>query len=118
MIVSKVLFILIVTTKTLTFAIIITITIISFKMNRIWKIGSRWSENGDADRTILSVFRRNNIVFVGRDKVSNEMKYIKEKDVVAIANGTTIVSIAIALEGLRTNIKVKDLKLNEREKCF
>lgn len=31
----------------------------------VWKVGSRWSENGAWGSRIISIFRRSNIVFVG-----------------------------------------------------
>lgn len=36
-------------------------------MANVWKIGSRWDAAGKKKFSILSIFRRNNVVFVGGD---------------------------------------------------
>lgn len=61
----------------------------------VWKIGSRWSKNGDSDRSILSVFRRNDIVFCGKE-YERFLKEVKQGDYFAIADGYTIVAVAKA----------------------
>lgn len=33
-------------------------------MSKVWKIGTRWSDEGDYSSSVLSIMRRNNIAFV------------------------------------------------------
>lgn len=59
-------------------------------MSRVWKVGSRWSDTGHQESTILDIFRRYNVVFVGvRTKMFNE---IQEGDLIGIADGRKIVA--------------------------
>lgn len=60
---------------------------------KVWKIGSRWNKNGNPNASIIDIFRRNQIVFVG-DTTKTELYNIKDDDIIAIANGTKIISIA------------------------
>jgi len=64
-------------------------------MANIWKVGSRWSDYGAKRTCIISVFRRNNVVFVGND---DSFLSVKAGDYLAIADGYTIVSIAKAVK--------------------
>ena len=68
-------------------------------MANVWKIGSRWSNLGTSDSSIMSIFRRNNIVFVGadgaRDRFINEVKC---GDYFAIADGYNVVAVAKAVD--------------------
>lgn len=79
-------------------------------MANVWKIGSRWSEYGTSDSSILSIFRRNNVVFVGadgaRDRFINE---VKSGDYFAIADGYNVVAVAKALS---KPTLINDLKIN------
>ena len=63
-------------------------------MVNVWKIGSRWSEDGNRNSSILSVFRRNNIVFTGRNDEFDFEGKVKHGDYFAIADGTTVVAVA------------------------
>lgn len=57
----------------------------------VWKIGSRL----DGYKSVLSIFRRNNIVFLDKkgdtDRFMNE---VKKGDYIAIADGTIVVAVA------------------------
>lgn len=68
-------------------------------MANVWKIGSRWSDYGTSDSSIISIFRRNNVVFVGadgaRDRFINEVKC---GDYFAIADGYNVVAVAKAID--------------------
>ncbi len=60
----------------------------------VWKVGCRWSDNGNENSKIISVFRRNGIVFVGEQKDS--FGKIRKGDLIAIADGYMVVSVAKA----------------------
>lgn len=67
-----------------------------------WKIGSRWHEHGDKGKSILSIFRRYNIVFAKEKNGARRiLKEVKVGDVIAIADGYKIEDI-----GIVTNIPV------------
>lgn len=65
-------------------------------LKNVWKVGSRWSENGSWESRIISIFRRSNIVFVGTstERFRNE---VREGDYFAIADGYSITSVAKAV---------------------
>ncbi|MDR2970682.1 MAG: DUF262 domain-containing HNH endonuclease family protein [Bacteroidales bacterium] len=63
-------------------------------MANIWKVGSRWSEYGVKGSCIVSVFRRNNVVFVGNETREIFLTEVKAGDYLAIADGYKIVSVA------------------------
>ena len=60
----------------------------------VWKVGCRWSKNGNENSKIISVFRRNGLIFVGEQK--DEFKKIRKGDLIAIADGYKVVSVAKA----------------------
>ena len=64
-------------------------------MNRVWKVASRWSETGTPESSILDVFRRNNVVFVG--KFQDRFRQIAEGDLIAISDGITVVAMGLAM---------------------
>lgn len=66
-------------------------------MSRVWKIGSRWNEYGSADASILSIFRRNNVVFAGLSDESRFLGNVNKGDYFAIADGYQIVAVAKAV---------------------
>lgn len=59
--------------------------------SRVWKVGSRWSEHGCPNSSVLDVFRRNRIVFVGRGQ--HLFERIMEGDLIAISDGVTVVAL-------------------------
>lgn len=61
----------------------------------IWKIGSRWSETGSKDSSILEIFRQHNVVFVGSYQI--RMRLIKQGELLAISDGLKIVALGLAL---------------------
>ena len=65
-------------------------------MANVWKIGSRWSEQGSWESRIISVFRRSGVVFLGQEteRFKNE---VKKGDYFAIADGYTIPAVARAV---------------------
>lgn len=67
-------------------------------MSNVWKVGSRWSDNGTKESSIISIFRRNNVVFVGQeDRRIAFRDSVKQGDYIAIADGYTIVAVAKAI---------------------
>jgi len=65
-------------------------------MANVWKIGSRWNPYGAAHASILSIFRRNKVVFVGINDEQWFLDNVKRGDYFAIADGYQIVAIAKA----------------------
>lgn len=74
----------------------------------IWKIATRWSDKGDPNSSIIDIFRNNNVVFAGR-KQDYIKRSVKPNDIIAIANGMTVVSIGKVLDYPK---KITDFKLN------
>lgn len=62
----------------------------------VWKVGSRWSYDGNSGSCILEVFRRHRIVFVGHEHDS--FNRIKEGDLIVISSGTRVVAFGQAME--------------------
>ncbi len=62
-------------------------------MARVWKIGSRWSDNGTNASSIISIFRRNNVVFLGKE-TKRFCSEVKVGDYIAIADGQTVPAVA------------------------
>jgi hypothetical protein len=58
----------------------------------VWKIGSRWSEDGHWGSSILDIFWKYGVVFVGGDSSSLFLQ-AKDGDLVAIADGYSIVGV-------------------------
>ena len=80
-------------------------------MSNVWKVGSRWSDNGTKESSIISIFRRNNVVFVGQENKRIEFRdNVKQDDYIAIADGQKIVAVAKAISTpiciTKLNIKV------------
>lgn len=68
-------------------------------MANVWKIGSRWSEYGTQDSSILSIFRRNNIVFVGEANATQRfLNEVAINDYFAISDGYNVVAVAKVLD--------------------
>ena len=68
-------------------------------MANVWKVGSRWDDQGLQVNSILSIFRRNNVVFVGSSDEIRTRFYaeVKKGDFIAIADGYQIVAVAKAV---------------------
>ncbi len=56
----------------------------------VWKIGSRWGNDGPS---VLDVFRRNSIVFVG--EAPESIQSVKVGDLVAVTDGISVVAVGI-----------------------
>lgn len=87
-------------------------------MENVWKIGSRWSSWGDASRSVLSIFRRNNIVFLGDDHKKRFLKEVKEGDYFAIADGYSVVAVAKAISIPMKLDDMGELLIPDSEKCI
>lgn len=64
--------------------------------SQVWKVGSRWSQDGHAESCILDLFRKHHIVFVGHDH--EQFARIEEGDLVIISSGTRVVAFGRAME--------------------
>lgn len=85
-------------------------------MAKVWKIGSRWSDYGNWRSCILSIFRRNNIVFIGSKETERfRNKDVQEGDYFAIADGYTVVAVAKAISN---PFCITDVKLRFRSSDF
>lgn len=78
----------------------------------IWKIGSRWSSHGSADKSVLDIFRKYQIVFAGKDTTSI-LKNVKVDDYIAISDGLKIVAISKVRELPK---KITDFTIQEEDK--
>lgn len=63
----------------------------------VWKVASRWSHTGTPESSVLDIFRKYNVLFIGRqtDRASEE---IEIDDIVAVSDGLKIVSVGQILE--------------------
>jgi len=60
----------------------------------VWKIASRWSDTGTKASSILDLFRKYGIVFVGTNKATARVRNeVKVGDIIAISDGKKIVSV-------------------------
>jgi hypothetical protein len=71
----------------------------------VWKVGSRWSDHGTPDSSIISIFRRNGVVFVGTNL--EKFRQVKKGDYIAIADGYSVVAVAKALGNPTSLINLK-----------
>lgn len=66
----------------------------------VWKIGSRWSENGDINRKIFCLFKESHCVFFGDNQnhttshINTYKDKIKKNDFLLIADGLNIIALA------------------------
>jgi hypothetical protein len=63
-------------------------------MNRVWKVASRWSERGTKESSVLDIFRRHNVVFVGR--FQDRFRQIEVGDLIAISDAKRVVAMGLA----------------------
>ena len=63
---------------------------------RVWKVGSRWSYDGNPDSCILEIFRKHHVVFVGREH--DKFIQIGEGDLIAVSSGKRVVALGRAQE--------------------
>ncbi len=75
----------------------------------IWKIASRWSDDGNKGSSILDLFRKYKIAFVYDGEMKNK---VKKGDTIAISSGFQIVAVAKAIQD---GCKITDIKNIEEE---
>lgn len=63
--------------------------------SRVWKVGSRWSHDGNAGSCILDLFRQHHIVFVGHEH--RRFGLIREGDLIIVSSGTRVVGFGMAM---------------------
>jgi hypothetical protein len=80
----------------------------------VWKVGSRWSETGQKDRSILDIFRQHNVVFVGTQQ--KRFSLIRKGDLIAVSDGKKVVALGEAQTGaLPITDKNLGVTFNSRE---
>jgi hypothetical protein len=62
---------------------------------KVWKIASRWSDNGNFDSSVLELFKNYKIAFVYNDNI--RVNEVGIGDMMAITDGKKIVSIGKVL---------------------
>lgn len=67
----------------------------SYPLNRVWKIASRWSEDGNEGSSVLDVFRDHKFVFVGR--VPEKFSQVEVGDLLVVSDGREVVAMGAAL---------------------
>ncbi|MBQ9274939.1 MAG: HNH endonuclease [Succinivibrio sp.] len=65
--------------------------------HNIWKVGSRWDSKGRRERSILEIFLRNNVIFVGGKYADYFKKSLKPGALVGIADGESVVALALVI---------------------
>ena len=89
-------------------------------MATVWKVGSRWEDiTGKPESSIISIFRRNNVVFVGKE-TSREifMNEVKPGDYFAITDGYIIAAVAKVIDKPTTIVNLKINTIEEEKKHF
>lgn len=80
----------------------------------IWRIASRWSENGESGSTILDIFLKNQVAFFYPTGATKE-SWIKNDDFIAIADGFNIVAVAKATSQLMSLSELPGFHLSKRD---
>ena len=87
-------------------------------MANVWKIGSRWSEDGSWNSRIISIFRRSEAVFLGGYFATKFRDNVERGDYFAIADGRYIQAVARAVSypmALNEMINRKIIKVRKGE---
>ena len=64
--------------------------------SRVWKVGSRWSYDGNAGSCILGLFRQHHVAFVGHEH--GHFSRVREGDLIVVSSGTRVVALGRAME--------------------
>lgn len=74
---------------------------------KVWKVGSRWSHDGNPESCILDLFRTHHIVFVGHGY--DAFAAIKKGDLVTVSSGLQVVALGTAMEDAQpfTNLGIQ-----------
>ena len=78
----------------------------------VWKIGSRWSDNGDEWSSILDVFYNTKTVFAGRYK-EYFLNQVKIGDLFCVTSGEKIVAVARAISNPTVIDKLEGLTADD-----
>ena len=54
---------------------------------KIWRIGSRWSDDGNPATEILDVFLKMGLIFIGNRFKDNFLKEVKKGDYFVVTSG-------------------------------
>ncbi len=83
----------------------------------VWKIASRWSNNGNSESSVLNLFRKYNIAFVYDDKI--HLNHVVSGDLFAISDGLRIVSIGKVLDKARpiNEFEIDELYVFNEDGC-
>ncbi len=65
--------------------------------NNVWKVGSRWSINGTKESSIIDIFRKYQIVFLGSEERGRFLNEVKTGDYIAIADGFNVYTVSKVL---------------------
>ena len=85
-------------------------------MARVWKVASRWSTTGSPESSVLDIFRKHNVVFVG--KFQDRFCQIGVGDLIAISDGKMVVAMGLATT-LPSPITELGIDFSEEDKaCF
>ena len=77
---------------------------------KVWKIASRWSDDGNPASSVLDLFKKYSIAFVSSQRAYNE---IEINDLVAISDGEKIISVA---KVIRDPYKITELPIKDKDK--
>lgn len=64
---------------------------LSAHLRRVWKVGSRWSQHGTPESSILDLFQHHRVVFVG--SCQDRFAQVSEGDLMLVSDGTTVVAM-------------------------
>jgi len=66
-------------------------------MINVWKVGSRWSDDGNKESSIIDIFRKYQIVFLGSIERVRFQNEVKPGDYIAIADGFNVCTVSKVL---------------------
>ena len=81
----------------------------------IWRIGSRWSDDGNPDTEILDVFLKMGLIFIGNRFKDNFLKKVKKGDYFVVTSGLIVKAIAIADSDA---FNLYDMEFNDVDECL
>lgn len=82
--------------------------------SNVWKIGSRWSDTGTRESSIIDIFRKYQIVFLGVETIRFENE-VKVGDYIAIADGFDVNTLAKVISEPK-KITAFDIEFTDEEK--
>ncbi|MCF6238432.1 MAG: DUF262 domain-containing protein, partial [Candidatus Marinimicrobia bacterium] len=82
------------------------------KPGSVWKVGSRWSYDGNAGSSILDIFRRHNVVFSNANH--DRFHQINPGDLIAVSDGKVIVALG-RVNSRVTTLNELNLPFTEQE---